>query len=192
MSTENLIWFKLYLIVIVLVTVYFSNPPYFPIEISRCAASTPFANDIFSMGLIQSFLIYAITAQKPGVPIHISFFCIWLSLSIIGLFNDVDYWIMHMFGVTALVLSILWKIHQEQRTYSLLLSAVALYMTRFIIKAHALLFLEQVPFKNLAKANFDIMFGNTVVTVMNPRTLVAFQFAGVFQWIFLGVLCWCM
>jgi hypothetical protein len=133
------------------------------------------------MGLFQSFMVYGITAQKPGVPIELPICFIWFSLVIIGFFNDVDYWRTHMFGVVSLVLSVFWKIHQEKRSYSLLFIAMVFYMTRFVIKAHALLFLEQLPVNELWKANFDIMISS------HPRTLLVFQFSGVFQWIALGI-----
>lgn len=182
---QTLLWFKLYLIAVVLTTVYFSSPPYFPIEISRCAASG--AHHIFSMGLFESFLVYAATL-KQGVPLSPLVILIWAALSIIGFFNDVDHWLIHMIGVTILVVAVALKIKEEKRSFGVFWFAFAVYFSRFIFKAQALLFLEHAD--DPLQHNFDIMFGHAAP--LHPRTLLAFQFAGFFQWIFLAMLLYTM
>jgi hypothetical protein len=183
----NLIWFKLYLFTVVLATLYVATPPYFPIEISRCAASNPMAHRMFSLGMLILIPVYLLTANTQKD--YASMIPIINALSLIGTFNDVDHYEIHMLGVVLLVTFVWLKLYNEKRSPTISAIGFAFYCVRFAIKLHALWFLENAASESYAmivQRNFDIMFGH--VWPRHPRTLVAFQFAGLFQWIFLGTL----
>lgn len=183
----NLIWFKLYLVTVVLATLYVATPPYFPIEISRCAASNPVAHRMFSLGMLILIPVYFLTANTQKDYAYVM--PILNALSLIGTFNDVENYELHMLGVIMFVVFVAFKIYSEKRSPTIFAIGFAFYCVRFAIKLHALWFFENAASESYAmivQRNFDIMFGRAWLP--HPRTLVAFQFAGLFQWIFLGAL----
>ncbi len=181
-----------------------SNPPYFPIEISRCIASNKESTIIF-----LTTVLTAATTSVFGDRItwNSSILLIFSGLIVLGAADDVSYWLLHMIGVGMVMIGILWNISRYNfgnYRHILFGIAIVLYFTRLIIKAYALYQWETNDFKKevfkfpinilgypeiMKKKAFDIMYtGKT----NHPNTLKAFAYGGgVLQWIVFLLLSFC-
>lgn len=148
--------------------------PYFPIEFSRILASSNMAYWSFIVGLfcITPFLnwtSYMIAA--------------WLAVFGIAVFDDKQYWLVHMLFVGVLMAIAFFKALQHSNTLYVFLMAMCLYFGRLVLKVGALYFLEHVGPSDWKQMSLRIMFG--YVKNMQPGTRMAFQLGGVLQWIVL-------
>ena len=174
-----------------------SNPPYFPIEISRCIASNKESTIIFLTTVLTAAITSVFIDRITWNP---SILLIFSGLIVLGAADDVSYWLLHMIGVGMVMIGIVWN----NSRYTLFGIAIVLYFTRIIIKCYALYQWEIHEYKKdvlrfpinilgypeiMKKKAFDIMYtGKTE----HPNTLKAFQYGGgVLQWIVFLLLSFC-
>ncbi len=153
-----------------------SNAPYFPIEISRLAESHERAYIFLLMGTISSGFLGL--AQHHAISTEYA--VAWLGLFILALFDDKDYWLVHMMGVVVMIGAIIKQL--ETQYYGLLLVAIAIYISRIVAK---LIWLSRMgePLKDMKARAFRIMYGKETCP---PGYW--FQWGGLGQWISLFIL----
>src|SRR5271156_743426 len=100
-------YLKLHLFVTIVLTqlaaLFYVGPyaslPYFPIEISRTAATNPLSKIILLVGLVTSFV--HLPFYNRGVELYIA----WMGMVILAVFDDVTYWSIHMFGNIIMIIA---------------------------------------------------------------------------------------
>jgi hypothetical protein len=155
-----------------------SNIPYFPIEVSRILASSESAYWSFFVGL----LIILFTSLDYSSPWQV---CAWLIVMGIAIFDDRQFWLLHMLLVGCLLALVLAKAMGSTNQIYLLCMAMCLYAIRLVFKVGALYFLEGVALSDCKEAALQIMFGSRSAARLHSGTVVAFQLGGLLQWIVL-------
>lgn len=166
--------------------------PYFPIEISRTAASGPVALFLFRAGV----LTLPLTALYAGCA-RLQFWALWVSLLVIALYDDLRWHGMHMFGVTllAVVFAVLARDAGPQGIHIFTIAGY-LYAARLVLRFGVVLFFETpdnatVSLTTLVQAGFHTL---TVLLVGAPAckapaiTIAAFRLSGILQWLSFAVL----
>lgn len=80
--------------------------PYFPIEISRTAASGAIPLTVFRVGVASSILTLLLARSLN--PLTCS---VWLCLTVICVFDDVNFWALHMLGVGGMILVAIYSVY---------------------------------------------------------------------------------
>lgn len=161
------------------------NLPYFPIEISRMAASGPFALNIFRIGLSLPLAILLFLLEEGGycTPRWLA----WVALQIIIWLDDVHYWGWHMVGVVLLGASAVWALYIEPAHLSIFLIAGVIWCIRLALKGMSVWFLElndnERRISHVFDRSLDIMYGIGYGMNPDPATVVCFQIAGALQWV---------
>ncbi len=160
----------------------YGNVPYFPIEISRLAASGHWASHIFKWGLAVIPILFFVFPISSGDPVLVFIF---LNLQLVTFWNDVDHWFIHMLGVVGMGISatvhvlLTWT---PEKAFILLI-AIVIWMVRLILKA-TMVVLYEAPEKytpySVGKRSVSIMYTGKC---NNPYTLQVFKLCGVLQWI---------
>ena len=101
--------------------------PYFPIEISRTAASCPMSKIILQIGFLTCALTYALLEKKKY---QLDIGLILLRMVVLSCFDDVHYFRTHMAGVFLLFAGVACNVCQKQGSWLLLLYAIVLYGLR--------------------------------------------------------------
>lgn len=161
-----------------------STVPYYPIEISRTIAGSPWSQLIFQFGIV-SMIIYPFSAKS------FSILFIWLALCIIAFLDDVNHWSFHMFGTLLLTLGSIYHIFitntNLQTKYILMASVISLYLCRLMLKFLAVAFIEL----HISLTDFNIgqipIVVDTAKKIMydgskDEVVLTIFKLTGVMQW----------
>jgi hypothetical protein len=176
------------IIILNIIGIFFdSPPPYYPIELSRIAASRSLSLNWFRF-LILSLVVHFFIIDEIKT---YSLPCIWFSLLIIVVFDDFNHWWLHMLGVAGLFLSVIFYGIETSHMPSTVNNAfiigtiVILWATRVAIKVAAIYFFELKEgqgFGDIGKISQDIMYNGPSVC-MNPEiTMIPFKLGGVIQW----------
>jgi hypothetical protein len=163
------------------------NLPYFPIEISRMAASGPLALRTFRVGLSTPLAILIIMEHgMSNGPIWLG----WLALQLIIWFDDINYWLGHMAGVTLLGMSTVWALYLEPSKWIFFTIAGLLWCLRLAFKAASVWLFELTPnekdvfdtrlISRIFDRSLNIMYG--IGHAPHPLTVASFQLAGGLQW----------
>lgn len=96
---------KQHLLVTVLLTqatslLFGDRLPYFPIEISRTAASHPTSYYVLVFGTLTCFGYISKYVDRPEMILS------WLGMCVLAIFDDVNHWSAHMFGVLVMMLGV--------------------------------------------------------------------------------------
>lgn len=174
--------------------------PYFPIEVSRAAASGPVASWALRWGARTLGVTLLATDSFTATTT-----ALWISLSAIALFDDVRFWAAHMGGVVGLFAVAILAATSRGRGAALpLLAGVLLYALRLVFKVAAIVFYEMPaapPLQTLARLLVDgetreivfrrsmaVMFHGAKACADPAHTLPMFQLGGVLQWVVFYVL----
>lgn len=162
--------------------------PYFPIEVSRMAASGPVALLVFRIGCCSLLITTSVFDGTPSPTILL----LCISLAVIAVVDDVTSWIVHMMGVLGLFVSACIQVHSKPvLLYTCLLPAGLIYITRVILKGLAVHFLER---KQTMATLFDsdVMRGNVIYAAdimfgkrkaIYTETALLFSLGGFLQWV---------
>ncbi len=164
----GLVFHKLYLFVTVAYVIYKgrNDAPYFPIEISRLAASNATAGRVFFWSVLALPAVYflglwaalysIVTTFNAGIPFmyaailslekNLEIFPYYLAVPWIGLlmvacFDDLNHWELHMTGLAILVVSLCTQLDIESQ-WGWLVLAGAIYGSRFIAKSLCIIWYE--------------------------------------------------
>jgi hypothetical protein len=154
---------------------------YFPIEISRTAASLPFAANVFKLGVLS------LGAQIPFASSKDAFIPIWIGLLMIAFFDDVTYWGVHMFGVLLMFLGFLplLLLGGPDKTI-LFVSAISIYLLRIGLKTMVIVLIElDLPINQVVASRTAIFTKSLDVMQhgsLNPDVVDVFRVCGVVQW----------
>jgi hypothetical protein len=176
-----------------------STLPYFPIEISRTAASNPVSRVVLLVGLVTSGLHLLFSSKGYGSYIA------WMGMCILSIFDDVEFWFIHMVGSTLAMIGGGIEIYYGNDTTpphvktGFLLCAVILYIVRLLLKFVAVLGME------MGHNLFSITLWVNVISDSQLRnsithralmimyqgkqicqyeySLVIFKVAGILQWV---------
>ena len=169
--------------------------PYFPIEVSRTAATTPLNRWLFPLGVLS---LVPVACLADGAT-HTQLARIapsWLGLALLAWFDDSSHLFLHMLGVALMLLGVVYarnydyvwgvkrfSLWQLPRHNTFLIRGVALYAFRVLLKVVAVALLESDSWSPVAigwRAN-EIMQGTS--DALHPRiTLNVFRLCGVLQW----------
>lgn len=194
-------WSKRYLLVLILVVqsiaLLSTDPheqiPYFPIEISRTAATTALNRWVFPLGVLLLVPV-ALRVDGPRTRSPMRFTVAWLGLFMLAWFDDKHYWLLHMIGVGLMILSLLsacgkWNggslgmelLWQNER----LIGGLVLYAVRVVLKVAVVVLFEAqsltAPALLLAKVQAIALHGASAT--QGPFTLSVFRLCGVVQWL---------
>ena len=165
------------------------NLPYWPIEVSRMAASGPGALlwlRLSSVGLIMPLAMDNALSQQTLFG--------WVSLLVVAFVPDNWWWLGHMAGVAGLGVAAVWQAYNTSQ-WALCGVAFVVWAARLFIKTMAVIWWEQR--RSLFDAgsvdrNRDgvqlakqLMFGERLFR--DSRTRRAFQLTGLLQWVALGL-----
>ena len=170
--------------------------PYFPIEVSRMAASGPVALLTFRIGCTTLFLT---TWAIDGFPSY-NIILLCVSLAVIAIFDDVRSLLGHMLGILGLAVCASIQVWSKPLlVWTCLVPAAAIYLLRVILKAYFIHFWERrQPFRLLFNVHVqeenvlygvDLMFGKR--KFVYAETEMIFELGGFLQWVvfvILGVL----
>lgn len=200
---------KIHLLSTVLVTqaaaLYDGAVPYFPIEISRTAASSPRASNALATGFCTLILTLFYTQTLDSIT-----FAMWLGLVILALVPDSKNWALHMFGVWIVFAAACAHVYRRREDVSLLpplVYATAFYLFRIALRTLVILNFDpkaqaavlaltmrgerNVPkvLKVLFDRAMDVMMRGPLALDEDHRTEVwnrigpAFKLCGVLQWV---------
>jgi hypothetical protein len=176
--------------------------PYFPIEISRTAAANPISYRAFVIGCVSL-----------GVPLLVSkdyatrYLLVWFSLLIIAGFDDQDYWLTHMIGVTFLFITVAARLYvQGWRSQVLFVCGVFVYLMRIVLKFIVVLGLEydnprlelftpsnlRSTIGSLTTIGLDIAYRGASACKHPQYVLPVFRACGVLQWVSFYLLAKCL
>lgn len=198
---------KIHLLLTILATqivaLFVGGVPYFPIEISRTAASSKLASGCLSIGAIT--LIITLVAANELTPIT---FMMWAGLLIVALIPDNVFMLAHMLGVVIIGVAACLHVFSARSTKDgrslspLLVSFAMIYSLRWVLKVGVMLLHDPAinrPGREWTHVNLlslsselteralDIMlngeraFGGNTAAWNDIRPL--FQVAGVLQWV---------
>ncbi len=181
---EVLIFIYVFLVIVATgaASLLYGNVPYFPIEISRLAASGRIASHIFKFGLAIIPALYVLFPISSDDPVMLFAF---LSLQLVTFWNDVDHWFIHMLGVGGICISV--TVHvlltwTRVKVFILIVAAV-IWTVRLILKALMVVLYEKPEKYTLYSV------GMTAGSIMytgkcnNPYSLHVFRVCGVLQWV---------
>ncbi len=160
----------------------YGNVPYFPIEISRLAASGWLASHIFKWGLSILPIAYFLFSTTRVQPV---FWAIFIGLQFVTFWDDVNHWFVHMFGVVIIGISaIVHVVSTWSNKQAIILSiAACIWVIRLILKFTMVVLFERpttyAPY-SIAITAMSIMYDGKC---NNPFTLHVFRLCGVLQWI---------
>ena len=186
---------KLHLLAAVIATqavaLYDGAVPFFPIEISRTAASSPRATNTLATGFATLIVTMIYTKTLDAVT-----FSLWLGLMVIALVPDSVSWTVHMLGVVALVAAACAHVYRRRQIALVppLLCALAIYGIRIVFKLVLLFTVDKQVIAAAASNKLSIAFERSMDIMMrgplaynnDPElwNLVGptFKICGVLQW----------
>ena len=154
-----------------------SSVPYFPIEISRTAASGPLALGTFRIGIGSLILSLVWTGHVTHITLGL-----WVCLSTVALFDDVSNW-THMVGVAGIFLHMALQALSNEPLP--ILGALVIYCLRFALDMVTLIVYEDCPLSptQLAAKHKEIMYNGAPACKRPDVTLQVYRLGGVMQWI---------
>ena len=171
------------------------STPYWPIEISRMAASGPVALLAFRTGALALGAPLAMDGawSRPVL-------LLWLAMVIIACVDDVTSWLVHMMGVALLGVSACWQTYTlGRRATPILLAAAFVFAIRLVLKASTVWWnevggharplsslLDATTFHGIVSHSAALMFGTR--TFKSPWTRAAFSVGGALQWVVFAIL----
>ena len=161
--------------------------PYFPIEISRTAASCSMSKTILQIGFLTCALSYALMEKKKY---QLDVGLILLGMVVLSLFDDVQYFRLHMTGVFLLFVGVTCNVCQKQGSWMLLLYAIFIYGLRIAMKGLVIAIYEQPDASSFihyiqatGHTHMQIMYEGAKVCKHPEITIPVFQIGGVMQWV---------
>ena len=158
--------------------------PYFPIEVSRAAASHP--NAAAGLQFLAWLTFPFIEDRYDGL--------FTVALWVIAYFDDVDYWFVHMCGVGLLGLAVAWREYNKRDRRCDAEYALYFYLLRIPVQFYAVVVLEGAWSSTLLgwpaaikEKAMDIKYQGDVAC-RAPSTVSLFQLVGLVQWAALGCL----
>lgn len=156
------------------------NLPYFPIEVSRTAASDPLALNAFRIGILT--LIFTLQTTEPY---HTAKLFVWLALVCIAVFDDENYKMLHVVGLVMLGFGMAWLAAlRKPYGWPILLTAAVIYGIRLVFKFGVLYWFEmdRLDFVGAGHLALAIMSKGQASCKHAPVVLPIFQICGVLQW----------
>ncbi len=174
--------------------------PYFPIEISRSAATNDLALRVFRYGSV-SVLLSMYFEQRCSLPDLVA----WVSMCGIAICDDVKYPNTHVAFIGTLVSACLFFLEQNFRGV-LILAALVMMIARLVLSCSALLYYELLDSHGptracgctniliypwqvikhhrwLATLHKEIMYGRKIQLRHPAPVMLAFKIKGVMQWL---------
>ncbi len=184
-----MLYTKLYLLFTICVTViaahldFESTLPYFPIEISRVAASSKRTLNLFRMLALTVGPVMLLLGEMKDMASCV----VWLGLITLAWFDDVNHLLLHMLGVGILVIG---SMLSHKFNAGTILSALLIYGIRLVIKATVLVTSGAVPITprivlDLTSKAFDAMF-NGSANFTNEQWIEikpVYMTSGILQWV---------
>lgn len=169
--------------------------PYFPIEVSRTAASGRIPLGVFRCGILSMIITLLVSHTLDWQT-----FAIWLSLSLICCADDVNHWFLHMAGVFSLILVAAYGIYEGGEAALVpFVVAVSLYALRLLVKFLVITFYEIWEERSFSmrflRANIErhmnIMYRGAKACRRPDIVIPVFKVSGVLQWALLYSLSRC-
>jgi hypothetical protein len=148
-----------------------NNVPYFPIEISRTAASGPYGY----YGLCAGTLLLC-----PYVQGRSDGWISWIGLVILAIIDDKMSWTLHMTGVCIMFIGIMLKTDTSKMIAFMLFGM--LFMFRLVLRnvPVCLFEVDEITIGNIIAKNKEIMYTGRCNSEI---TLLMFKLSGVLQWV---------
>lgn len=182
LSIERMDVVKVHLLVTIIATqlvalFYDRKVPYFPIEISRTAASGQTSLLTFRVGVLSILLTLFWTGH-----LTLTTFILWIGLSIVAVFDDVSHWGLHMMGV-AVVFTVM-AVRSIEHGSMPVIYAVIIYGVRFLLDAATLVTYEKCAFSpsSFTALHKDIMYRGAVACKRPDVVIPVYRIGGVLQW----------
>jgi hypothetical protein len=159
--------------------------PYFPIEVSRTAATGYYSKCVFNTGIMT-----LVVTMWLGDILRLKYALLYMSLVCIAYFDDVTHWHLHMFGVALLFLGAVTLLATSTRsrddTITLIIAAL-IYLVRIALKAGVVLLFEtwsasSSPLEAIAQKCMLIMYKGEEVCLTPGVTLMIFKLCAIGQW----------
>lgn len=163
--------------------------PYFPIEISRTAATGELNKTLFPLGILSLGVTFWMTGE-----FKLQYILSWIGLIILSYFDDKNYFLLHMFGVFIMIVGvILIGLYSKTRYADLIivLCAIMIYAVRVVMKLLVVIILEvnsndMFNFIKIKQVIEQIMFEG--ICRYPVHTLIVFRICGLLQWILFAML----
>ncbi len=185
----DMFYTKLYLLFGIILTIVSahldskSKLPYFPIEISRVAASSTKTLNLFRTTAVLVGPVMLLFGELEDTASLV----VWAGLVLLAWFDDASHIVLHMCGVAILGVG---SLMSDKLNISTVAAAVIIYGARLVIKAGVLIGTGVVPINrglvvNLTSKGLDIMFNGQTNLTNKQWVLIALMYktAGVMQWI---------
>lgn len=162
--------------------------PYWPIEVSRMAASGWLASRVFVAGAVTlgvtMYMVDSLSAMNAAV---------WAAIVVIAVFDDIAYYKTHMAGVALLGVIGIAGIRGKPEATLPLVAAIMLWGFRLVLKVGAVLAYEPVhTFVQAGQLAQRIMMTGPAACANAKNTMPAFFIGGVLQWVVFYVLSLCI
>lgn len=163
------------------------NVPYFPIEISRTAASCAMTKSIF---LLTAVTLGGTLLQLRAFDNDLDMFGMWVGLFIVAMYPDDESWGAHMFGLAVLVFGFVvkaYKCQNRRHALKIVVSALALYLLRIVLKVAVVWwYCAPTGVMDIAHVSLGIMFKGAsacLATENAPLLIPVFQMGGLMQFV---------
>jgi len=173
----------------------YGKVPYFPIEVSRTAASGRIPMGVFRCGILSLIITLLVSNTLDWQT-----FTVWLSLSLICCADDVNHWFLHMTGVFSLILVAAYSIYERGEAALIpFVVAIMLYLVRLLVKFLVITFYEIWEERSLSmrflrlniEHHMNIMYEGAKVCKRPDIVIPVFKASGVLQWALLYSLSRC-
>lgn len=159
--------------------------PYYPIEISRMAATGDLNKILFPISIISLGLTLWLTGDFRKCLLS------WVGLVILSVFDDKKFLLLHMLGVFVMVIGVIViGFNSSTADLVIVMCALMLYVVRIALRVIVVCSLEYEQGGNLIDILFvikdrmqQIMYVGAAACKYPQHTLMVFRVCGVLQWI---------
>jgi len=155
---------------------FYGNPPYFPIEISRCAASGSIPLSIFRVGSFSLLATIVFSDKGSGAP---SSTLLWIGMVLIASFRDEDSLTLHLLGI-----AIVFWAASTSVPVNVLITSTFFFIARTPLKMLAVVISQShhglaIPrLSDLLSATQTILYQGSA----DPALLNTFRISALMQW----------
>ena len=151
--------------------------PFFPIEISRTAASSSLSYLVFNVGILS----FIVTVLLVGL-FDWNIFLLWIGLSIISIYDDVNHLNAHNLGLVVVAIAAIIRSYTINK-WMMSIAAFIVFVCKIIVKVLPMYYCEVSSIHDIHHRSLEIMYYGSEKSLHPNITIPILQVSGVLQWL---------